>query len=221
MTDRRRLRCIVLVLLLMAVSASVQADIYRWIDEEGIIHLDYAPPRKIPPSIQIEIIPSYQSDSTSARDICHEGYEYYDVKGDSLDGLRGQLRTLGIRADDKVYAGYTFWSIKYAISTNEEHGSYCVASVRTDLQVRIRLPRRRWDSMSKALKGHEDGHKELAVQAAKEIRSVLDGLGCRKSREELLAAARALAGKILELHKKKQKEYDVRTNHGATQGAVL
>ncbi|MDX1439009.1 MAG: DUF922 domain-containing protein, partial [Rubricoccaceae bacterium] len=78
---------------------------------------------------------------------------------------------------------------------------------------------RAWRSFDRALRRHELGHKQLAMQEAEMIRRSLVGLrtsSCDTIDEE----ARAISGRIRQTYQNLHHDYDRQTDHGRTQGAT-
>jgi len=159
---------------------------------------------------------------------------HYDIHGWNVSQLQGQLIRCGVRlGDGQVYGGWTDWSVTWTFLCRKRFGSCVVSNVKTFVDVTYRLPRwvngsppprlaRRWNRYYRALKIHEEGHKAIAVQAAKEIEAALSNRlppasTCSRARAEADETARKIVRKYLRL----EKEYDRRTGHGMTQGAVF
>ena len=164
----------------------------------------------------------------------NESYRYYDVKGTSTDEVRKQMRKNGTKWNDgHVYAALTTWNIKYNYGITKRNGAYVVSSVETNIDIKFDLPRwkpgstppahmaSQWDNYSERLIEHENGHRDLAVNAAAEVNKVLSTLGSFSSKQELQQEADRRVKAALDQHKKTQVAYDDHTSHGITQGAVL
>ena len=164
----------------------------------------------------------------------NEKYEFYDVSGDTAKEIRRQMSSNGTKWDDgETYDALTTWEIKYRYGTSTENGRCYVSSAKTDVGIIFRYPHwttssgapeklvNRWNEYMGNLRTHENGHKDLAVQTARDISEGLSAMGSFGSCGELDKAAKALAqGKLAQL-KRSQKEYDSTTRHGETQGAVF
>jgi predicted secreted Zn-dependent protease len=77
----------------------------------------------------------------------------------------------------------------------------------------------RWQSFSKGLTRHEQGHVDIARRSAKTILSDLQSLtgAC----DRLAEAVDSLFGRDLDATNRAESDYDIKTLHGAKQGAVL
>lgn len=78
----------------------------------------------------------------------------------------------------------------------------------------------RWARYYDALKLHEEGHIQNGKELAFLVRERVLGLGTLPC-ERLLEVAEGEYQRIYSNLKSRDREYDVRTNHGATQGARL
>jgi predicted secreted Zn-dependent protease len=127
----------------------------------------------------------------------------------------------------------TSWGIKW---------SYTSASTDVDCQVRtldiktsisITIPhwtgvagadddlKQRWQNYSAALLAHEDGHKRIAIAAAREIKNRVNKIKSAPTCAQLEATISLTANKVIEDFRQREKAYDERTAHGRTQGAVF
>ena len=70
-----------------------------------------------------------------------------------------------------------------------------------------------------ALQTHEDGHKEIGIQAGHDILRTLEGLPSYPTCDELEEAADAAGEGVLDRYREQEIIYDQTTRHGATQGA--
>ncbi|MEE9441925.1 MAG: DUF922 domain-containing protein [candidate division Zixibacteria bacterium] len=73
-----------------------------------------------------------------------------------------------------------------------------------------------WDNMYKALKTHENEHKQIMLTGLKNVQDYLGTLSKIKNDEFKIQ----IEDKIKEI-KKKQDKFDVSTNHGADRGVEL
>ena len=78
-----------------------------------------------------------------------------------------------------------------------------------------------WRRFLDALRNHEDGHRSIGMEAAREIRDAVRALGVLPTCGDVDAAANALGQGALERMRARSKEFDRLTQHGATTGARL
>lgn len=163
-----------------------------------------------------------------------ERHEYYDVSGTTPDEIRRQMTKNGTKWDDgQTYDAVTTWDIKYRYDTTREEGKCYVSSARTNVGITFRYPRftpkpatpasvrSQWDAYMNNLVIHEEGHRDLAVNAAHDISESLSSMEGFGSCREADKAVKEVAQEKLARMKQAQKDYDTTTRHGATQGAVF
>ena len=163
----------------------------------------------------------------------NEKYDLYDINGKTADQLRKEMRQRGTKWNDgATYAAETSWDIRYDYDIFHEEGRCSIKSVKTDVDIVYHLPHMvssapdseltvLWGEFFGHLKRHEFGHKDIAVKAAAEINEILTSLGNFSNESELeREATRRTEEKFCSM-KQIQIEYDHKTKHGETQGAVL
>jgi predicted secreted Zn-dependent protease len=160
--------------------------------------------------------------------------EYYTIQGSTARELRAEMNRLGPTSEAGVRNdGYTHWDIQWRYDYDRTAGGCTAGNFRVTLEVRITMPRwnppagapreliARWQRFEQALRVHEDGHYDLAVAAADEVRRVLqanrDGLECRRLEEGLNAAGAAVLAEL----KLRQARYDRDTDSGRKQGVGI
>lgn len=161
----------------------------------------------------------------------NEEVKYYSISGSNTQELKSAMKQLGpVDKEDKHWNGYTDWHVDWSYSYVTTDQGCTTGPVKTKVDITMRLPqwdnptenlRNEWQRYSNALRGHENGHKDIAIQAAQHIASELANLPPSSSCEELEKVADAEGNKMLDETRDQQKDYDATTNHGATQGARL
>lgn len=160
--------------------------------------------------------------------------DYFTIKGATARELRNELNRLGPIGDTGLRGdGYTHWHIAWKFEF-ESRGNTCVAdNIRVTLEVHMILPRwdppsdassslvALWDRYLTALRFHEDGHYNIALAAADEVRRslVLDRTGgdCPALEKRL----NSRANDILNRTRQEQAEYDRETDSGRKQGTSI
>jgi predicted secreted Zn-dependent protease len=164
-----------------------------------------------------------------------DSIEYRDIVGNSEDALAAGLKQVGAtnKSGDR-FAASTRWQLRWNFRVEQHPGASCaLASAKTDLDVHMTLPRwtpprnaspvlvKRWNTFADALRKHEDGHRDIAIEAA---RVVVDRVG-KASPERDCATLKKNLGRVaddtLREYKDKESSYDVTTMHGQTQGATF
>ena len=151
--------------------------------------------------------------------------EYYDVTGATMEELQRQIRAKGVEG----WAGATWTRVKYELSVREDPDGCRIVAVNAAFDARIRLPRwanrreapeaeqRAWDAWLPILRRHEEGHVRIGREAAARVeRAVWDTPG-GSSCADLTARARARADAVLADLRRRQRDYDLRTDHGRKQ----
>jgi len=159
---------------------------------------------------------------------------YYYIDGPSATVLAAQLDQNGPpEGDGKRYAGKTRWDVQWKFR-HEQQGTVCaMKDVAVAVGVAQTLPRwrgedkgaaalkARWTRFIEALRRHEDGHKEHALKAGRQIEAAVLAVGPASNCEDLGAAANAAAQAIVTKYQALDEEYDRKTDHGRNQGATL
>jgi predicted secreted Zn-dependent protease len=161
-------------------------------------------------------------------------YTYYEIRGDTAEQLRQGMNAQGtVWKNGKTYDAYTSWNVSWSFERRPGRNGCYVDSVKTIVKAIHRFPRwkdrvfasfdlqEKWNGYMKALKEHENGHKDIAVGAAREIEWALTNLDASPNCEEIRIRANALAQEILRKYEEQESAYDAITRFGETQGAVF
>lgn len=161
--------------------------------------------------------------------------EYRDISGNNQDALAAALRQVGSsNQNGDRFAASTRWQLRWNFRVEQHPGASCgLASAKTELDIHMTLPRwmppkkaspvlvKRWNTFADALRKHEDGHRDIAIEAA---RVVTDRVGAVPSENDCATLKKRLeriADDTLREYKDKESSYDVTTMHGQTQGATF
>ncbi len=155
----------------------------------------------------------------------------YHVLGGTRSDILSSLRRNGPQVDGGLFFGLTTTEIQYRFAYQEAPGACETRDARVDLSVTIRLPewqaprdapyelRRDWLRFAAALRRHEEGHRDLAIEGAHRLQQALTGV-----RAATCDQAAALAGQRAERLQieagAQHRAYDERTGHGESEGAV-
>ena len=158
---------------------------------------------------------------------------FYDISGSTMKDLVDELRRKGpLDADGKRYDADTRWSIKWnyryqprgnACRLNTVHVSAEIKYVMPRLADSARVPadlRQRWNSYVGNLKTHENGHGRHGSDAAREVEKALLALS-RATCNGIAGDADTTAKQVIAKYNKLDIDYDAKTSHGATQGALF
>jgi predicted secreted Zn-dependent protease len=158
---------------------------------------------------------------------------YYPVSGTTLSEVQQSLRHSRPWKDKSNVDGLTDWHINWEFNVAPTADGCRCRSFITRTTITITLPRwspstntpapfqRAWDRYVTALGQHEAGHAQMALGAVAEQHKRIKELGPASDCDALKKSIDDLARRIVEDYTKRDAEYDRRTGHGATQGAVL
>jgi predicted secreted Zn-dependent protease len=160
---------------------------------------------------------------------------YYTVTGTDLPSLHASLEQARPWKDKATFAGMTDWRLDWRYQVEPSEGACHCVSFTTTLTITTTLPRwaaaeaaaappavkEAWDRFTKALGEHEHGHAQLALVALADVHQKVKGLGWDPDCRALGRRIDETAQRALDDHRRRDRDYDQRTRHGATQGAVL
>jgi len=209
--------------LLLAVANGVQAQVYRC-ERDGKIAFSDRPCETGSRASQ----KAYATSLASGALDLQIAVARYAIQGRDYDSLSRSLRANG----PKGFHGFANWNVSYEYTTKRHRDGCQIATVRTKVSGEILMPQwadeqaaplelqRRWSDYYGALKRHEDGHIQHGRELAQLVNERLMGLGvvpCNQLRVLTQGEFQRLYGNL----KARDQEYDARTNHGETQGAVF
>jgi len=159
---------------------------------------------------------------------------YYHITGDNAAEIWDQIRQKSpVKHNGRLHVAYTRWDVSWRFWWLKKADSCEISRVTTVLDVAYTMPKletekkssaklvSQWEDFIEALFSHEQGHKELGLQAANEIEDRISSLAPSASCSELERAANTAAKDIIEEYSRIEEEYDRRTNHGIRTGAVF
>jgi len=154
---------------------------------------------------------------------------YYEVDGKTARAIRQDMN----RKRSGRYDAYTKWWVKWHFYWKESPAQCTLTRVNVDISIKFNLPKlasdsqanrevkQRWQAYYQALIAHENGHRDLGVEAATVIEQALLTMDSAASCPLLKKQANALAHGIIDDYIAKNKQYDLDTNHGINTGAVF
>lgn len=176
----------------------------------------------------------FSAGSAHARPSVSVKHSDYPVSGLTSHDLKEQMKKAGPGVESKVGGdARTKWEVTWRYGFAQVSGGCRINHVATSVHVTYIMPRwtnsgngspelrERWEKFLKALRKHEDGHKDHGVQAAQEIETEIAGLRPMRSCSEVERVANSTAKGIIEKYKRQDLYYDLLTLHGTTQGAVF
>ncbi len=167
--------------------------------------------------------------------VVNERLDYYNVSGRDAASLREALNQSGpIGADGKHYDGYTKWNLSWSYDYRRNgNGSCTLTTRRIAVDAHMSLPQwqpgpdtpdslqRRWTQYLQALRTHEEGHVEIGRTVARALDALMQRMPTQPDCPTLDRELQARGKQILQDHSRDDTDYDQRTRHGQTQGAVF
>ena len=157
---------------------------------------------------------------------------YYNVRGNSAQELRTQLNKFGVKGSDgKTYRANTNWNVSWRYVPRSNSANCRITSANTTVRIKFTFPkwidrssapeelRQKWDEYIVALIKHERRHRDIAVEAAVQIERAIAGMKPRATCDGLKRDVDAMGHRLVEDCRKRQSEYDARTQHGRLEGA--
>ncbi len=159
------------------------------------------------------------------------GYVYYEIEGATAEQLRDQMNQFG-RKDEygNHWDAYTEWFITWFYPYAQNADGCSTGEIEVEVEVNFEFPEwnipanasrdliSQWDDFLRALQKHEDGHREIAIDAACEILQDINSLPSYPSCLKLDEAVETTTEQILDLYREREKDYDRDTEHGKSQG---
>lgn len=157
----------------------------------------------------------------------------YTVEANDKESLLSAINKASpIRENGEVFHAHTDTYVNWNYWWDKRN-NYCKLNrVETTVTITYTLPRlfwktqdaqvqKIWNKYYPALYEHEEGHGQIAIDAAEAIERSLMNMPPFSSCDHLSKKANAEAQRILDEFSKKHRHYDNKTNHGETQGADL
>jgi predicted secreted Zn-dependent protease len=158
----------------------------------------------------------------------------YPIQGSTAEELRAQLDQLGpLDQFSQRHDMYTRWEVRWSYLPWPWGGECSLKRPRATVTVTFTFPEwhppegaspelvDRWVKYMEVAQVHEDGHQKIAVDAARAVLDALVELPPASACAGLEEAADQAGAEILESYRQKEIEYDRKTGHGATQGAIF
>ena len=152
----------------------------------------------------------------------------YTVYGQSRAELK---RSLHARGPQSGRHARTLWRITWRYPLAQSLQGCTTGQVAVIADVTYTLPQwqptgpipqslaDRWRRYWHYLVHHEDGHRDIAIRAGEEVKTRLEAIAPASSCDQLRERADHLGRSIVARYRLLEDNYDLRTNHGATQGA--
>ena len=156
----------------------------------------------------------------------------YAVHAEPNQSLREALNAATpILINGKRFHGYTRWYVRWQFQwAPDPQGGCRITQVNTRLTTEVQLPdlrrateaqQARFSRYLPALSHHEQGHVQVGRDAAQAIDRGIADLPAASDCATLERNANTLGQALLQEYVEREKQFDVTTGHGATQGARL
>lgn len=157
--------------------------------------------------------------------------ERYELRGRTAAELSQDLHRR--RPRDERFTGWTRWRLRWRFEPTEGQLGCEVGPVDVDLELTTVLPRwetsqaadprlvQAWSDYLEALEVHEQGHGDLAREAAERIRDRLTAIGPAVDCASLRDQAHRVGHAEVQRLRRDNAWLDESTGHGATQGAIF
>lgn len=159
-------------------------------------------------------------------------YNHYDVHQRPGESLLSAIKAASpVRRDGRIFHGYTEWKVSWRYEWDDRGRYGCaLTDMSANTVATITLPhlasgspsaRAQFKPYIAALREHEMGHYRIGVEAAREVRHRLAQLPPQPDCRTLKSLADRTARATVDEYKVRNRQYDVETEHGRTQGAWL
>jgi predicted secreted Zn-dependent protease len=158
-------------------------------------------------------------------------YVYYKIAGTTANELRTQMDQLGpIDTFGHRHDMYTRWDVQWAYPHSQDERGCTTGPIQLKITITFTFPTwepppgasaelvDQWNDYLNLGQSHEDGHKEIALEAGREILQALQAVPAQASCDLLEQAVDQKGQALLEQFRQKEIAYDQTTGHGATQG---
>ena len=184
--------------------------------------------------VRIDRLARFRQKPAAVAPIVTEKHAYYEALGHCEKDAQCRMRRKGIAwSDGKKYDSTTNWHVTWKYGYNRTLDACSVDSFRVFVEITFLYPRwvpggdttgdltDRWEAYIKNLVTHENGHRDLAVEAAAKLARAVAELPPSPTCVDVDREVRALSRVRMDMLNDDEKEYDTATNHGYTQGAVF
>ena len=158
----------------------------------------------------------------------------YEITGYGEKELRDQMTRQGIAwSDGKKYDSVTSWRVTWDYEHERSLHSCRTDAFQATAEITIRYPKwvrtdaapqelaDKWDGYLASLMEHEQGHRDMVVEAVEDLSRAVAQLPAAPTCAELDRWVRSLCHERMAKLNDDAKEYDAATLHGAEQGAVF
>ena len=176
--------------------------------------------------------PGATADAFAGSDLLtvHESVEYYPVAANTLAGFVERMQARSTADDDSASIARTRTTLQVRYRLDPGDAGCTVAGLAVELDIVMRLPhwegpavmrpeiRDQWERMKAGIQRHEQGHRDIAVDAGRFLVERLAALPT--AGKDCRAVDRAILRERIKAqmrHQNVDAAYDRRTRHGITQ----
>ena len=157
---------------------------------------------------------------------------YYPVTGQTRPALLAALHRARAARTNENFDASTIWTIKWTYLYSPSLSGVHLDSVQIAATIDLTLPRwtsasdapetllQSWQRYYRGLAAHEAGHAAVVRDAVKEMQRQFTPMTEFESPTALLRALDNTGSNVVESARQRERQYDVQTRHGLTQGAV-
>jgi predicted secreted Zn-dependent protease len=161
------------------------------------------------------------------------GEDTYDVRGTTIDEVRRAIDAGGPRIDGRRFVGRTRWDLAWRFTFALDARGCRIATASTRVALHTVYPRwtgaatapaevaTRWAGFIDALRRHEETHRRHGLEAGAAVQRRLLQLLPQPDCTAAERVANRMAQGVVSQWREADRDYDVRTRHGATEGASL
>jgi len=163
-----------------------------------------------------------------------EKHELYEVTGCGEQEIRQQMTRKGVSwSDGKTYDSVTSWHVEWGYEHAETQRSCSAEAFQASVEITMRYPKwirsddapqelaAKWEGYMANLVLHEEGHRDMVIEAVEDITHAVAKLPAAPTCEELDRMVRSVCHERMAKLDDETKDYDCSTRHGAEQGAVF
>lgn len=158
---------------------------------------------------------------------------FYAVMGETIREVRQSMQRVRPWQDNTETVGLTQWRIDWRFDLRPTANGCRCSSFTTRTTITNTLPRwtpstnapaelrTGWTRFIASLRQHEDGHSRMALAAVAELHKKINEAGEAPDCEQMKQKVNGIAQRVIDDFRARDRDYDRRTSHGATQGAHL
>lgn len=224
------------VAIILACNTCFAAGVFKWTDKDGQVHYGDRPPESAAAK-SVGVSAAAGGGASAERDVEIEEtvLEYYEIQGATANDLHRAMKAYGPLWPGESQRSYAQckWQLRWKYTFQTEGGQCRVGALKTTVSAIISFPkwsnpaagsaalRDKWEQMTRALRRHEDGHKDNGIRAANDFARRVRALAPERDCQALDQKIKATGDRIISEYRNLDPAYDRATNHGANQGVNL